>query len=372
MPGRGGERRGDQLWSRLLHGLPGETHEAEESYRPDKPDAGCYRVETPSDALPTLQEPPRQIPVRQSAILPEVIEILALVQCEVMWLSEVLCCDVREMLVRRIPVFWRGVSRGVTMSASARAKEVVEELKEKNPYYEKYAEKIAKLQKTSPEEFLSRVDNLEKVKKPEKAAPEERTRSYSELLKPKESLKEKGEIPHKKLDDIMKIDLVEGKSADEIRSIWLEYHKMKDVIAAAIPTEQYDLQQNRAKSHPIFVLPIPRSQGFEFIMLQFAANSVHFTPLLCYQVHKENAPECLNIVHYTEFREKGIVLMRGEYDSQVINAQEAQCLANQLQLYYGQNSQDKLQLLETFTNQPESFKHMDVIAELENLKISTP
>lgn len=61
--------------------------------------------------------------------------------------------------------------------------------------------------------------------------------------------------------------------------------------------------------------------------------------------------------------------MRGEYDTNVINAQEAQCLVNQLQLYYCQNNASKLELLEKFTHQPENFKHMDVIKELENLSI---
>lgn len=90
-----------------------------------------------------------------------------------------------------------------------------------------------------------------------------------------------------------------------------------------------------------------------------------------FQVHKENAPECMNISHYTEFNEKhGIVLMRGEYDENVINAQEAQCLVNQLQLYYSQcNNQTKLDLLKKFTSSPDDFKHMDIIKELENLSI---
>lgn len=88
------------------------------------------------------------------------------------------------------------------------------------------------------------------------------------------------------------------------------------------------------------------------------------------QVHKENAPECLNIVHYTEFKDQGLVLMRGEYDSKVLTAQEAQCLANQLQLYYTINDKRKLEIMETFTKKPESFKHMDVIKELENFKIA--
>lgn len=89
------------------------------------------------------------------------------------------------------------------------------------------------------------------------------------------------------------------------------------------------------------------------------------------QVHKENAPECLNVVHYVELSEKfGIVLMRGEYDKNVLNAQEAQCLVNQLQLYYSQtNNESKLNLLRKFSREPDSFKHMDVIKELENLSI---
>lgn len=207
-------------------------------------------------------------------------------------------------------------------------------------------------------------------------------------MHPKKSGESKAEIPHKRLEDLMKMDLVDGKSVAEITQIWCEYHVQKEVIAAVIPTEVYERQLESAKKYPIFIFPIPRSQGFEFMMLQFAANTVHFTPLLCYQVsihytnffnifstfifkvHKENAPECLNMVHYTEFKEKGIILMRGEFDTKVLTSQEARCLANQLQLYYTQNDADKLQILETFTKKPEDFKHMDVIKELENLQLT--
>lgn len=52
------------------------------------------------------------------------------------------------------------IVRTITMSAQRRAQEAVDKLKEKNPYYEKYADKIAKLQQTSPDEFLQRVDKV--------------------------------------------------------------------------------------------------------------------------------------------------------------------------------------------------------------------
>lgn len=306
------------------------------------------------------------------------------------------------------------------MSARLRAEEAVEQMKKSNPYFEKYSKKIAVLQETSPDEFVQRVESVNKAKSPPKQDKPRwvvrwhnwfdgryrskryaysNNRDYAELLKPKTSIAGKPELPHKQLSDIMKIDLLENKTAEEIKHIWLDYHKDKDVLAAAIPTETYELLMTRAKQYPLFIFPLPRSQGFEFFLLQFASNTVHFTPLLCYQVrlwqfklrlcemnwrivflllvwilqvHKENAPECLNMVHYTEFSEKmGVVLMRAEVDTNVINVQEAQCLANQLQLYYAQNTKTKLDLLERFTKSPDSFKHMDVINELQNLSIDS-
>lgn len=85
----------------------------------------------------------------------------------------------------------------------------------------------------------------------------------------------------------MKVDLLQDKTAKEIEKIWLDYHKNKDeVLVATIPADTYNLLTKRSKEYPLFILPLPRSQGFEFFLLQFATNSVHFTPLLCYQVRK--------------------------------------------------------------------------------------
>lgn len=112
-------------------------------------------------------------------------------------------------------------------------------------------------------------------------------RTYSELLNPKESqAKETAEIPYKKLSDIMKLELVEDKTAGEIAKIWYEYHKTKDVITATLRVDQYEKLMATAKKHPTFILPLPRTDVYEFIMLQFASNTVHFTPLIAYQVNE--------------------------------------------------------------------------------------
>ncbi|XP_078033203.1 methionyl-tRNA synthetase, mitochondrial [Augochlora pura] len=61
------------------------------------------------------------------------------------------------------------------MASSRRLEKALEDL-QKNPYFDKYAEKIAKFQKTSPDEFLQRIEKEEK-KLQEKTVPLHRTRS---------------------------------------------------------------------------------------------------------------------------------------------------------------------------------------------------
>lgn len=58
--------------------------------------------------------------------------------------------------------------RNFRMSAKLRSEQAIEEMKKKNPYFDKYAEKLAALQKTSPEEFLNRLETVEEKKKPKK------------------------------------------------------------------------------------------------------------------------------------------------------------------------------------------------------------
>ncbi|XP_046966968.1 ATP synthase mitochondrial F1 complex assembly factor 1 [Vanessa cardui] len=262
-------------------------------------------------------------------------------------------------------IFFRNIM--TTSSKSEKAMEILQN----NPYYEKYADRIAEMQKTSPEEFLKRVEEQSKNKNNEnkKKFAAVDTRQYSSVLNPKHALKEELILEDKKLNDIFKLELVADKNAEEVQIIWEEYHKHKEVISATIPKEIYETIQLNMKQFPTFLFPLPRSQGYEFIMSQISGHTVHFTPLLAFQVHKENAPECLTMVHYTELVQKGIILMRGEYDKNVLNGKEAQCLANQFQLYYNGRNENKIKLLKLFTKSPDIFKHMDLITELETLEM---
>lgn len=109
-------------------------------------------------------------------------------------------------------------------------------------------------------------------------------RQYSSVLNPKGAIESKAETPDKKLSDIFKIDLVTDKTASEIQNIWEEYHRHKEVISATIPSDLYKLIQENMRKYPTFLFPLPRSQGYEFVLCQNFGHTVHFTPLLAYQV----------------------------------------------------------------------------------------
>lgn len=64
--------------------------------------------------------------------------------------------------------FGHVINRSFMMSSNLRAEEAIDELKKKNPYYEKYAAKLAALKQTSPDEFVQRLDSVGKTKKPAK------------------------------------------------------------------------------------------------------------------------------------------------------------------------------------------------------------
>lgn len=119
------------------------------------------------------------------------------------------------------------------------------------------------------------------------------------MLQPKKEVpggSESNKPENEQLDKIMKVDLIVNKEAEEIKTIWEQYHIQKeDVIAATIPVKDFEELKRKSVQYPIFVFPLPRSQGYEFIMCQFEGNRVHFTPVLYYQVSLVTLTLCASL-----------------------------------------------------------------------------
>jgi len=233
-----------------------------------------------------------------------------------------------------------------------------------NPYFDKYAEKIRKKHQESPEAFSAHL------REAEAAQDQARADAVAAAQIMEESIVENMKMTkQKKLDDVLKVDLIKDESAERIGEIWSEFHSQKDCVHAIIPADDYKEMFKRAKQFPTFVYPLPREQGYEFILQQWDGHDIHFTPLIAYQTYQDSAPTCFNVAHYTELMEdKGIVLMVGEPDSKVMSIHEAQLLALQVKLYYGLQSGLKFNYVRQFANAPDSFRYIELVREFENVK----
>lgn len=231
-----------------------------------------------------------------------------------------------------------------------------------NPFYEKYSQKLKSLQQSSSDEFNSRIASLLEEKKLDQT-----TTSNEKMFK--ENQNESSQLKADTLDSIMNMDLVREKPAEEITELWKKYFENKDVIYAILPAEEYKEIQLKSKDFPLFVYPLPRGEGYEFFVQHWNGNGCHLTPLLSYQTHKENSPACLSLKHYTELADdKGIVLMVGHPDMNILSVSESQLLALQVKMYYGIQSALKFNLVRVFNNSPSTFKYMELIKEFENYK----
>ncbi|XP_043985810.1 ATP synthase mitochondrial F1 complex assembly factor 1 [Gambusia affinis] len=244
---------------------------------------------------------------------------------------------------------------------------------EENPFYSKYQDKIQKLRSAKPQEYKERLENRHEAKKD--VLGHSKQAEFVRFMEQEFEKRDKmaaGDgasgafTKNKTLGSILNLEMIKDKTGEEISQLWMQFYSTKDTISAAIPSQMYDVIFSRSKSCPMFLYALPQKEGYEFFVGQWSRYELHFTSLINIQTLGENAPSQLILYHYPELKEeKGVVLMTAEMDPKFITVHQAQCLANQVQLFYGTQKQETYRLVETFNHQPEDFKHMSVIAELE-------
>ncbi|XP_061681521.1 ATP synthase mitochondrial F1 complex assembly factor 1 isoform X4 [Syngnathoides biaculeatus] len=208
---------------------------------------------------------------------------------------------------------------------------------ENNPYFHKYEEKIQKMRSSKPQEFKARLEKCHNSKK-----------------------EVHGNSKEAEFMNVME------------KQLWMKYYATKDTISAVIPSHTFEVIVARAQLCSMFLFALPQNEGYEFFVGQWSGHELHFTSLVNIQTHGESAPSQMILYHYPDLKEnKGIVLMTAELDPRFITVSQAQCLANQVQLFYGTKKQETFRLVETFNHHPAEFKHMLVIAELEQSGIGT-
>lgn len=167
----------------------------------------------------------------------------------------------------------------------------------------------------------------------------------------------------KTLNDIMRIETVEGLPPDEVARIWNDFHIGRGHISAVMATPLYEAFKSRAQACPLFVLPVRRDGGFVNMVTQAQIPYLLVTGLHDYKLRGTNAAPFFAVTHYTELaKSKGLVLVRGDVvlPSQLSDS-EAQGLLKDVHAFYLQ--ENKFRLVQAFNKDPRSFDFQAVLRE---------
>ncbi|KAG0747925.1 hypothetical protein G6F57_002017 [Rhizopus arrhizus] len=246
-------------------------------------------------------------------------------------------------------------------------------------YESKYAEKIrevAKREGITIEELKKRIKE-EATKKFKEAKPKkvEPKKDIKASVKPSPAaVAAKSQLPYDSsaptLDKLVKIELLEKETPENIEKIWTAGHANKDCITAVIPSDIYDKLYKRSQDYPMFIVPMPREEGVEFYFLQFNFHQCHFTSLLEYKTKGTEARPFLTLTHFPELQQsKGIVLMKGDItdEPRMLDTANAQFLAFALQQFYASGSESNMKLVEKFHKSPSQFDFQELIKAVETL-----
>ncbi|KAF3926367.1 hypothetical protein AA313_de0202846 [Arthrobotrys entomopaga] len=189
----------------------------------------------------------------------------------------------------------------------------------------------------------------------------------------------------KSLDSYLDISKILLHDPKEIEYIWRARHiSDANSLCAVIPHKTYLRLVKTAKSHPMFILPLPRpDQGIELHFLQWQFSSpttvnVMFTSLIEYKLRGEFASPHTTVTHHLDIcEEKGIVLLQGSVvENKGVSVEEAKWLLMALQKFYaaeegvegaGEEVARRKLLLKQFSEGRADFDVQALIKEVETI-----
>ena len=171
----------------------------------------------------------------------------------------------------------------------------------------------------------------------------------------------------------------------EIEYIWrLRFSSNPNSLCAVMLAGTYLSMAETAHKHPQFILPLPRESedakgqkqgGAEIHFLQWtfphqSTVNILFTHLAEYKLRGEYATPHTTVSMHLELAEpKGLVLVQGlVQENRGVTVEESKWLLMCLQKFYGfQGGEQRIKLLEQFTNGDDTFDVQQLLEEAEKI-----
>lgn len=171
----------------------------------------------------------------------------------------------------------------------------------------------------------------------------------------------------KQLGDVMKVDLLQHKTPDEVEHIWLAHHASSEShIATVMSKDEHTILTARAAASPLFVLPLSKKPGsFQTLLLQWQPpKRLLVTTVEEFKQWGPQAPPHLTVQLFDDVVDShGLVLARGDLiNPGLINAAEGRTLLELARAFYSDAA--AYQMVFAFNHQPDKFDFQQLCREL--------
>mmetsp|Transcript_1658 Transcript_1658/g.1814 ORF Transcript_1658/g.1814 Transcript_1658/m.1814 type:complete len:212 (+) Transcript_1658:135-770(+) len=167
----------------------------------------------------------------------------------------------------------------------------------------------------------------------------------------------------RKLDEVMKTELLEGKSKTEVSDMWMAYHENQEgVLASTLDVDNSIKVLDRAKKRPFFIQPVFREDGHFMLVSQYQSPSHFFLAYLeSYRMDPDRAQPLITFSVFTELQEShDISLLRCDVINRGIEVKEASVIMKNVIDSY-RIDEDFLKVKD-FNDTPEKFDIDDYIS----------
>lgn len=175
-----------------------------------------------------------------------------------------------------------------------------------------------------------------------------------------------------RLDQVMNVEKILPLEEEAIRKLWLKYHYEKPAVVSTLQSKQFTPIATHLSRYPRFIWPLPKDNGYITFFSQYMPaagphdHHIFYTPLSLLQEDPNTTTTGMQMHFFADLMdEKDMVLMRGDYEESLLNATEAQFLANQFQLYYGDLQPHKHEFLATFNERPADFNFDALLQDMD-------
>jgi ATP synthase F1 complex assembly factor 1 len=168
-----------------------------------------------------------------------------------------------------------------------------------------------------------------------------------------------------KLDDVLKIELLQDKTKAEVAAMWMQYHEDKpDTIGLVLQggsnvgTEVLA----RASKAPFFISPVFRDDGFFNLVSQFHQPCHFFMAYLeDYKMDPISATPLVTFSVFDELKEHDLTLVRCEILNKALSEEEGYKVVESVLDSYRQDYEN----VETFNQQPNAFDIDSYISRMQ-------